>query len=297
MARYINPVPQYRDIRTNDVLTGGSLEFLTVGGTSSTDRIDLFSDSAETVPLSNPVILDDFGRAPQLFFAGSARVICRSRPLPPETDPTKGVLQFNREPVGGEDSGFGSEWDPITTYFIGDVVREGGTYFISESNDNIGNQPSTDSGTNWLQWPAGQGNGALVFISLDQSIPNNMQTIVNFTDESYDTDGIHDNIVNNSRLTVPSGTSRVSITSGISFDPSAAGDRSLSVLMNAGNFDGRPKLRFPAPDSNALLNVSSPIVDVIPGDFFEVVVLQASGGALDLNGLAANTWFSMEIVQ
>lgn len=50
---------------------------------------------------------------------------------------------------------------------------------------------------------SGAAHGARVKRSANQSIGNNTLTAVAFTAEDYDTDTIHDNSTNNSRLTIP----------------------------------------------------------------------------------------------
>lgn len=56
--RFINPIPQWVDDR-GDPLTGGSIEFFLTG---TTTHADTYSDSTETTPNPNPVLLNAAGR-------------------------------------------------------------------------------------------------------------------------------------------------------------------------------------------------------------------------------------------
>jgi len=60
-----------------------------------------------------------------------------------------------------------------------------------------------------VKWAASGGSstfaGVSVFKSADQSIASGSFTAATFDSENWDTDAFHDNVTNNSRLTVPSG--------------------------------------------------------------------------------------------
>lgn len=63
MARFINPRPQYFDVN-GDPLVGGKMEFFASDGTTPKAT---YSDTALTVPNTNPVILDSSGRIGNVF--------------------------------------------------------------------------------------------------------------------------------------------------------------------------------------------------------------------------------------
>ena len=44
-----------------------------------------------------------------------------------------------------------AEYDPTTVYFVGSFCQVAGVVYVSQSNSNAGNNPTTDSGANWLQ--------------------------------------------------------------------------------------------------------------------------------------------------
>lgn len=141
--------------------------------------------------------------------------------------------------------------------------------------------------------------GALVKRTTDQSIPNNSFTAVAWDGETYDTDSIHDTATNNSRLTVPAGVTKIRLTSNITFDFNANGTRQAEILKNGSaiNADGGARVHIGNQGTlPSFLNLDTAVLDVTPGDYFEIQVWQNSGGALGLAS-ASETWFAMQIVE
>lgn len=142
MSRLINAFEQFFDTAGNP-LTGGKLYFYESGSSSALK--DTYSDAAETVENTNPVILDADGRCPDVFGNGSYRVILKD---------SSEVQILTRDPVGGSTGiTFGADWNSSTVYGQSDVVRDGGKYWISRAGNNSNNRPSTDDGANWLAFP------------------------------------------------------------------------------------------------------------------------------------------------
>ena len=140
--------------------------------------------------------------------------------------------------------------------------------------------------------------GAAVYNSVAQSIPNNTQTILTFDSESYDTSAIHDNAVNTSRLTVPSGVTRIKLKALVGFAASATGGRSL-VLMKGGIVHTPLGAEITVPVTSAAfiasMHFTTEELTVVAGEYFELRAFQTSGGAL--NTLPSITSFAMKIVE
>ena len=133
MSRYINPVPQYLDGAGNPVCLGKLFFYESEQNLLKTTYLD----QVQTIPNTNPVLLDTAGRTPNTYYSGSARV----------------VLQiWERDPVGGENSfaDFG-QWLNYITYETNDIVELSGSFYISTSDGNQGNDPSLTTGSN-LDW-------------------------------------------------------------------------------------------------------------------------------------------------
>ena len=83
---------------------------------------------------------------PNIFFSGSAKVLFFD-----EFD----QQYASRDPVGGEkELGSFVLWDTVVTYDKNNIATgSDGKFYISLSNGNIGNDPTTDD-TKWKEWPA-----------------------------------------------------------------------------------------------------------------------------------------------
>jgi hypothetical protein len=140
--------------------------------------------------------------------------------------------------------------------------------------------------------------GALAYTTATSPIATATNHTVAWNNELYDTAGMHDNAVNNSRLTVPAGVQSVRLTAQIMWQSNATGIR-WAVIMKNGTptYNGSTKLyRNAVNGSVTTLLLTSPILTVSPGDYFEVRVHQTSGGNLNLEGGADDAWFAMEAI-
>lgn len=136
--------------------------------------------------------------------------------------------------------------------------------------------------------------GALVRLLTNQSIPNNAYTTVSFETALYDTSSFWDSGLP-TRLTIPSGVNKVVLKANVQWDANDTGRREFSLRKNGGSFIGQPDSRN-AASQRTNDNMASAVIDVIAGDYFEVVVLQNSGGALNLMP-GTPMWFALEVVE
>jgi len=133
MPRFINPVPQYLN-SAGDPIVSGEMYFYEIGSTTPKDT---YLDAELTIPAANPVLLDADGRLPDTYLSGSYRTVL--------SEPSTGQI-WERDNVGSEFSdGFGSQWNNTVTYNVPDVVLFNGVYYLSETNNNLGNEPSSSS--------------------------------------------------------------------------------------------------------------------------------------------------------
>ena len=140
------------------------------------------------------------------------------------------------------------------------------------------------------------GAGALVKRTSNQSINDATWTAINFDAEVRDTDSIHDNVTSNTRLTVPTGFSRVRLEAQVQFD-TGSGVRGVWITKNGTAFDGSAVPFFDGISSVAdVKQAMTGVLDVSAADYFELFVYQDSGSSL--NVLSGNwTWFSMELIK
>jgi len=121
----------------------------------------------------------------------------------------------------------------------------------------------------------------------NQSIPNNVITLITWPDEFFDRGGIHSPTVNNSRITIPS-TGRVSglwmFHTVIGWEALAAGYRELFITRN-GIGQTYTQNNYPAPAVAQTIDTQENFLyfeDPNPGDYFEVSVRQTSGAPLNV---------------
>ena len=128
-------------------------------------------------------------------------------------------------------------------------------------------------------------------------IVTGVATAITFVTEDYDTNSMHSNVTNTSRLIVPTGVSTVMLTGNISWSANATGRRYLYINKNGALFTGQPWVSQMAvtDGTETFQNVSGGPYQVIAGDYFELSGLQTSGGNLDA-GLDL-TWFSMRAIK
>ncbi len=138
--------------------------------------------------------------------------------------------------------------------------------------------------------------GALAYRDTDQTgIVTSTWTPINFDKEHYDTDTLHDLVTNNSRMTVPTGVTKVQLVGKIRWDSNATNNRQVRISKNGASFSGiTQEAQGAIPDM--LMSISTNILQVIPGDYFELEVWQDSGSNRVIGSFEDNS-FCMEIVE
>lgn len=163
----------------------------------------------------------------------------------------------------------------------------------------IGRQIYQAVGANFVDEGTGnirESSSAIVTLASNQSIPTGTGEIVNWTSESRD-DSAWFNPAQDNRLTVPVGVSRVRVTANLSWAGSAGGGRRIARALKNGVSlaAGLPWVRDDVGSTGCVQNLTSPVLDVVAGDYFEVSVEQDSGGPLNLTTTAS--WFAIEAVE
>ncbi|MBI1386716.1 MAG: DUF2793 domain-containing protein [Rhizobiales bacterium] len=138
--------------------------------------------------------------------------------------------------------------------------------------------------------------GALVQLSASESIPNNTFTVVPWDAEAYDTDAIW-SAGNPSRLTVPSGVTKIQILGHCAWNSNATGGRAARLSKNGNSMTEYSAFANDSANASGVHGapVLGPIIEVTGGDYFEIEVFQSSGGNLDLQGPHRGTWAMMII--
>jgi hypothetical protein len=145
----------------------------------------------------------------------------------------------------------------------------------------------------------GSFRGALVKKAADQTAANyTAGANVAWDAEDYDTDAIHDNVTNNSRLTVPSGVTKIRLSAAIEVLAGTLGTNNfvlLTITKNGANFPGRPGQLVSSGHNGAFVNVVSPVVTVTAGDYFQANLVIQTDTSVTIE--SDTSWFAMEIVE
>ena len=137
----------------------------------------------------------------------------------------------------------------------------------------------------WANSAAASFVGCRLLNSANQTISNSTNTALTFDTESFDTDSFHSTATNTSRITIPSGKNGKYLFIGAtSWDAAnATGRRALEIYKNGASIQGsRQEI---TPTSTAFPGFClSVILDAVATDYFEVFVVQTSGGNLATYG-------------
>ena len=136
--------------------------------------------------------------------------------------------------------------------------------------------------------------GAMVKLATDEPIADSTDMVIPWGATEFDTEGFWD-AGNPTRLTVPSGVSRVRLLGNIRWQSSATGERQVLVTKNGAAFQGQPMARHGAAGL-AGQNLTSPALAVSPGDVFELSVWHSAGASLNVEA-DSQTWFAIEVVE
>lgn len=130
------------------------------------------------------------------------------------------------------------------------------------------------------------------------TIPNNVVTAVTWDQAIYDMLPAFWSSSDPTKLIIPSGVSQVRLHVGSTWGFNALGERVVSVIKNGSYFPGTiTDRRGPTAASPAATCVmSSPIIPVSMGDYFQVNVWQNTGGDLNFGGDGNLSYFGLEIV-
>ena len=137
----------------------------------------------------------------------------------------------------------------------------------------------TSDGTDAAWSAAGGGQTACVrvYLTADQSIATNTEIVLPFAGETFDVGGFHDNVTDNSRLTVPSGEAgKYWMAARVHWTPSSADRVATNIKIN-----GAPAAHTNVQNGNAAAwGWNYDIFDLADGDYVECVVYQNSGGTM-----------------
>jgi hypothetical protein len=128
----------------------------------------------------------------------------------------------------------------------------------------------------WFTVPASR-----AYHNANQSISDSGYTVLAFNSERFDTDNIHDNATNNTRLTCKTA-GKYLIVANASFESNATGSRALKIMLNGtGDIGIVHQMSITGGLGPANLSLST-IYDLAINDYVELYAYQSSGGSLNV---------------
>lgn len=124
-----------------------------------------------------------------------------------------------------------------------------------------------------------------------QSIPNATLTPIQFNAEDFDSDALHDNATNNTRLTIPAGYAGKWVVLGfIQYAANATGRRQAYVMKNGASAAYYSVPAYTGGGSTVVF--VDTVLNLAAADYLELSAYQESGGALNAEAGTAVTWFA-----
>lgn len=177
---------------------------------------------------------------------------------------------------------------------------DGGTFNAANltSGAATDGQVLTADGAGGAAWEDSAGSGigvrATDTAGVALSIPDSAATAIELDSETYDTDTMHDNVTNNSRLTCNTEGPYI-IVGNVEWSGDASGARKLIVYKNA--FTTLAEDSRTPPDANPMGHGISTIAYLTVGEFVELYAYQTSGSALTIqHNVAFSPIFAMHLL-
>jgi hypothetical protein len=127
-------------------------------------------------------------------------------------------------------------------------------------------------------------SGVVLSKTADQTIATSSATAITFNSESIDSNGYHDNVTNNSRITIPSGKAgKYWVSTQLSYAPNTTGYRSINIRKNGTTIGGMYTAPIGGASWNSIITFVQ-IVDCAVSDYLEIFSVQTSGGNLNITG-------------
>lgn len=274
-------VPSTRNINTNSPLTGG-------GSLASDLTLDL-DESAVDHGLLGGLSDDDHTNYVHLTVVRTIVAVHQFNPASAGAPFTLGANALNQLVTGlNADQVDGIEGADI-------ILKDGSVAFtgvVSGVDPTLGPHLATKDYVDGL--------GGVVDVrraklsdSSNQSINSGTPTAINWDGEVYDTNNFHDNVTNNTRITIGINMGGVyQFFAGLIFDTDAVGARKIGIRKNGTTFIGSDRIDAAGADETHLTTVA--IDDAAVGDYYELIALQESGSALLAKTTAEGSYFAIE---
>jgi hypothetical protein len=167
------------------------------------------------------------------------------------------------------------------------------------TNNQVLTADSTQAlGLKWAS-PTTTLSGVWAYASAGTTVTSATNTVIAFAAEVYDTDGYHDNVTNNSRITIPAGLGGKFLVSAlISFPGNVSGSRLLAINKN-GSTGNDFCIQLPTSSVNENFTITyTNVISLAAADYITLTAYQTSGSTLttrsgDPTAGNISTWLSV----
>ena len=189
---------------------------------------------------------------------------------------------------------------PVITNSSTDLITTAGDILYGTAADTMarlgigtaGQVLKVNSGATAPEWGAAAASfvGCRVYNNAAQSSSDGTDLIINFNLESFDSDGFHSNVTNNSRITIPTGKGgKYLVGASMTFAANATSGRRMSIQKNGSAISTGEAQQARSIGGTSLS--ASTLVDLAANDYVEILVNQSSGGSLNVGGSEADANF------
>ena len=137
---------------------------------------------------------------------------------------------------------------------------------------------------------------ASVYDSANQALTDVTYENVSFNSEHFDSNTMHDNATNNSRIKCNSDGLYLAVFK-VTFDTNTVGIRRVQLRENAAGASGGGTARGvwngPSLTGENTVIAGSRLCRLVNTDYLEIFAYQDSGGSLDVVNGTASTWFQL----
>jgi hypothetical protein len=134
--------------------------------------------------------------------------------------------------------------------------------------------------------------GASAYKSTPQAITNNTQTAITWENEYFDTDGFHSTVSNTSRFTIPSGKGGKYLFTALGrFAANSTGIRSWTFYKNGASAMATGAMN--AASTGGSVQTAVWTTSLVAGDYVELFCFQTSGGNLNINSDADESYITV----
>lgn len=135
------------------------------------------------------------------------------------------------------------------------------------------------------------GCGALVQKASDTSISSGSSVHIPFGTTIFDDVGFVDS--GNYKLKIPNGVYAVRLSANVTWENNSSSYRFVSIRKNNSSIVAS---QLQVANLNSQINISSPVLKVTAGDYFEFFAEQGTGSGLVVSA-SEQTWFSIEVIK